>query len=148
MMKKQLLPHPFFFAPVMSANISPKYKNNPATEASDGRYIDAVVDTEKVLESWRDSMFSFEWLDDKGQIKTHDAMRSAEREKRETIEKNLTKDEPVTKAILGIGINDNVEIGSGRAEFMTLAARGIQKIPVHIPKSQADDFKPYLAQGD
>ena len=44
-----------------------------------------------------------------------------------------------------IGMMDNVEIGVGRAELLTLAAAGIETMPVHIPKSSESDFKPFRA---
>jgi hypothetical protein len=40
---------------------------------------------------------------------------------------------------------ENIEIGCGRAEFLTLAAHGLKTMPVHIPKSNESDFKPFRA---
>jgi hypothetical protein len=40
---------------------------------------------------------------------------------------------------------ENVEIGAGRAVFLTLAALGAKKLPVHIPKTHEDEFSPFLA---
>jgi hypothetical protein len=46
---------------------------------------------------------------------------------------------------LGIGLQDNVEIGSERAVLLTLAALGYETMPVHIPKSNESDFKHFRA---
>lgn len=122
-----------------------KFIDNPAIEANPDRYITILVDVKHVLESWRNSLFSFEWLTPDGDIKTCAALSESERDKRIKIEELLTGNKPLQQSILGIGINENIEIGSARAEFLTLAALGISKIPVHIPKSCESDFKAFHA---
>ena len=57
---------------------------------------------------------------------------------------HLKNNDPIERPILGLGINDHVEIGSGRAILLTLADHGYDKIEVHIPKSNKDDFKKYM----
>ena len=59
--------------------------------------------------------------------------------------KKLKANEPLEYAVLGLGLNDNVEIGAGRAVFLTLVAEGYRRLPVYIPKSCLEDFKSYLA---
>lgn len=48
------------------------------------------------------------------------------------------------RPVLGIGIMDNIEIGSGRDLFLCLAARGAISVPVHIPKSHEHDFRIFI----
>ncbi|MCB1532714.1 MAG: hypothetical protein KDJ35_07580 [Alphaproteobacteria bacterium] len=110
------------------------------------RYLEITVDVARVLESWRDSIFSFEWLLNDGTIKPERDLPPREKPKRALVEEKLSKNQPLEKPILGIGINDNVEIGVGRAEFLTLAAHGAKTIPVYIPKSNESDFKEFLAE--
>ncbi len=121
---------------------------NPVTQNTSDKYKEINVDSACVLKSWRSSLFSFEWLDTNGQIKPIENLPENEQSKRRAVEDKIKKKEPIEKAVLGIGIADNIEIGSGRAEFLTLAALGVQTIPVHIPKSSEKDFKAFLVDID
>ena len=120
------------------------FVDNTLLEATNGQYISITVNVEDVIESWRASLFSFQWLSSEGTIKTLEELSEDEKPKREAAEEKIEKGVPIEKPILGIGMQENVEIGSGRAEFLTLAAHGIKSIPVHIPKSNQDDFEKYL----
>lgn len=100
---------------------------------------------EPVLKSWQNSMFAHEWLDEKGKIKKPEEMPESERLKRQDIKQSLKQEEPLSYPVLGIGINENIEIGSGRAVFLTLAAEGYKSLPVYIPKSCLYEFKEFLA---
>ena len=80
-----------------------------------------------------------------GRIKTLEELPEKEHAKRRDAEEKIEKQTDLEKPILGIGLMDNVEIGSGRALFLSLAAHGVKTIPVHIPKSNQDEFKNYLA---
>lgn len=114
-------------------------------ECTAEKYVTVTVDARAVLESWKGSLFSFEWLDASGGIRTPDDMPIREREKRLDVERHLKAGEPLERPILGIGIMDNIEIGAGKAVFLTLAAMGHKTIPVAVPKSCAKEFKPFLA---
>ena len=122
------------------------FADNPSIAARRAHYLDIVVDVQAVLESWRDSLFSFEWLTPEGAIKAAEDLSAAERAKRQQVEDKIASGQPLDKPILGIGIQDNVEIGSGRAEFLTLAARGLRAIPVHVPQGNKRDFAPFEAR--
>lgn len=101
------------------------------------------VDVALVLKSWRLSLFSFEWLRPDGSLKALKELAENEAQKRRLVEEKLKNGIALEKPVLGIGIADNIEIGAGRAEFLTLAAQGIAVIPVHIPAANKSDFKPY-----
>jgi hypothetical protein len=118
--------------------------DNPAAGSGQSTYISVIVDTALVLESWRSSLFSFEWLTPEGAIKTLENLPAHEQPKRRNVEEKISTQEPIEKPVLGIGIMDNIEIGAGRAEFLTLITHGATKIPVHIPKSCESDFKPFI----
>lgn len=122
-----------------------KFHDNKAVLAGQTEYIEITVDMIKTIESWKISMFSHQWLDQGGKIKSINDLPEKEQEKRRAVEAALARGESITKPILGMGIQDNVEIGSGRVELLTLAAKGLQEIPVHIPKSNQKDFKAFLA---
>ncbi len=132
----------------MGANLDIKFIDNTRIAANLGNYeaIDVVV--APVIESWRESMFSFEWLDKQGDIRSLDDLPDKEKPKRERVEALLAAQESIEKPVLGIGLKDNVEIGMGRAEFLTLAAHKLEIIPVHVPKSNLEDFKPFVYTGD
>jgi hypothetical protein len=128
---------------VTATKTQPKFIDNPVAKSRPGAYVDISVSVEKILKSWRISLFSFEWLRQDGQIKSPEELPEAERPKRTEVERRLIAGEALEKPVLGIGLLDNVEIGSGRAVFLTLAASGIETIPVHIPKSNEGEFKAF-----
>jgi hypothetical protein len=119
--------------------------DNAAITGRPAHYVTVTVSVEKILESWRESLFSYEWILPDGRLKSRDELPPAEQPKRATVEERLSQGEPLEKPVLGIGLMENVEIGAGRAVFLTLAALGAKKLPVHIPKTHEDEFSPFLA---
>ncbi len=117
-------------------------------EAATGGYMKITVELERVVASWRDSLFSFEWLHPDGRIRAMHELKPAEQARRAAVEQALQTGGPVTMPVLGIGMMENIEIGSGRAELLTLAAHGIKTAQVHIPRSCESDFKPFRADVD
>ena len=119
--------------------------DNAAMKSSPDRYVTVTVDVAKILKSWRESLFAFEWMLPDGRLKPAADLPPAEQPKRAAVEDQLKKGAALEKPVLGIGLMDNVEIGAGRAVFLTLAARGVKKIPVHVPKSNRDEFAKFMA---
>lgn len=128
----------------MSNEFSLKQITNPAIANRADKYDSVTVDTAKVLKSYRKSLFSYEWLTSEGTIKTLDELSDSEHAKRQEIEDFIAHGKPVPMPVLGIGVLNNVEIGIGRAAFLTLAAHGVDTISVHIPKSNAKEFRSFL----
>jgi hypothetical protein len=128
-----------------NSSITPVFVENPVARARPEQYLDITVSVEKVLKSWRVSLFSFEWLRPDGRIKGADELPEAEQPKRREVERRLAQGEALEKPVLGIGLLDNIEIGSGRAVFLTLAALGAKTVPVHIPRSNESEFKAFRA---
>jgi hypothetical protein len=128
----------------MSNDFSLKQTINPAIANRADKYDTVEVDTVKVLKSYRKSLFSYEWLTPEGAIKTLDGLSDSERVKRQEIEDLIAHGKPVPMPVLGIGVLNNVEIGIGRAAFLTLAAHGVDAIAAHIPKSNAKEFRSFL----
>ena len=122
-----------------------EFIDNPALAGRESQYVTIQVNTEKALKSWQNSLFSFEWLNSDGTIKPLKDLPESEQPKRQDVEERLSRCQPIAKPVLGIGLQDNIEIGIGRAEFLTLAACGIGTITVQIPKSNEQDFAPFLA---
>lgn len=122
-----------------------KFIDNAAIASRPENYTTVFVDVKAVLKSWRLSLFSFQWLAPDGRIKELAELPEDEKPKRKRVETCLKSAAPIERPVLGIGLMDNVEIGAGRAEFLTLAAHGATRLPVHIPKSNQSDFKAFLA---
>lgn len=118
--------------------------DNKIIDGKKDKYINVHVNAEKVLKSWKSSVFSFEWLKPDGTIKPIEALADSEKAKRVDVEAALKKGEAVETPILGIGLMENVEIGVGKAVFLTLCDKGETTIPVHIPKSNEADFSKYI----
>jgi len=132
----------------MSTGKTISFKDNSATQNRETTFIGIHVDVATVLASWRDSVFSVDWLDNDGAIKDAADMKDGPRGKREAIEQAIKDGAPITKSVLGIGLLDNIEIGSARAEFLTLAACGHKTLPVHIPASNEKEFQKFIAPQD
>ena len=129
----------------MTAPSTIKLIDNKAAQTNPDKYTTITVDTAAVLESWRQSVFSFEWLTEDSKIKSFEELSAEEADKRRAVEDALQKNEELEKPVLGIGMLDNVEIGTGRAVLLTLIDKGVKMIEVHIPKSNESDFKDFLA---
>lgn len=121
-----------------------QFIDNDAINTNSQAYLEVRVDTSLVIKSWKLSLYSFEWLESDGRIKAHGNLPFREQERRNQVEEALAKGQTIGKPVLGIGLMDNIEIGAGKAEFLTLAAHGVQEIPVHILKSCESDFKPFI----
>lgn len=130
-------------APVSIDQKPIQFADNPVAKNRAGHYLEITVDTAKIMKSWRESLFSFEWLLPDGRIKSAAELSDSERPRREAVETALATNQPLEKPVLGIGMMDNVEIGSGRATFLTLVAHGLKTIPVHIPSGNEADFKKF-----
>lgn len=127
------------------ATLDMHFSDSPSIKGREDRYTVVRVNASAILKSWRSSLFSFEWLNPDGTIRSLDELPMHERDKRVKVEKKLSSNEAIDRPVLGIGIMDNVEIGAGRDIFLTLAARGFKDIEAHIPVSNAKDFKQFLS---
>lgn len=123
-----------------------RFIDNPAAKARPEAFLEIEIRIDAVLQSWKSSLYSFEWLKADGTIKSLAELEPGEAAKRAAIENAVKQETPLEKPLLGIGVFDNVEIGSGRAQLLTLADMGLKTMPVHIPKSNAKDFQRFLAK--
>jgi hypothetical protein len=120
------------------------FTDNPAISGREEKFITVTVAIEPVLASWQSSLFSHEWLTPEGSIKKRESLTPALQEKYDQAAALIQRNAPLTKPVLGIGIMDNIEIGSSKDLFMVLATQGTQTIPVHIPKSHLDYFRVFI----
>ncbi|HPF78953.1 MAG TPA: hypothetical protein PLF01_06625 [Alphaproteobacteria bacterium] len=118
--------------------------DNTSLKGREDKYEIVEVDLEAVLESWKISLFSFEWLTPDGAIRSPEKLPETEREKYHAVLRAYEAGEPLERPVLGIGIMDNVEIGSRRDVLLSLMTTGLERLSVHIPKSNAKDFAPFM----
>lgn len=121
-----------------------RFQDNPSLKGREEKFVTLEIKVAPVLASWQESIFSHEWLTSEGQIKKTSEMADKVQSRRADIEKLIAGDSPLDRPVLGIGILDNVEIGSGKDLFLSLAALGMTTIPVHIPKSHEPDFRMFI----
>jgi hypothetical protein len=121
------------------------FADNHIIRGREEKYQTINIKVDSVLDSWRMSLFSYEWILPDGRIRDLTELSDNERAKRASVEKDLQQGTKLEKPILGIGLLENIEIGSGRAVFLTLAAHGCKTMPVHIPKSSIKEFAPFQA---
>ena len=119
--------------------------DSPAIRAAAEKYMVVQVDTQKTLARWKASLYSFEWMNPDGTLKPADMLPLQERTKRGQVEESLKKGAALERPVLGIGLLDGIEIGAGRAVFLTLAALGHGAVEVHIPKTAQGDFRSLLS---
>ncbi|MBX2834217.1 MAG: hypothetical protein KTR28_04505 [Micavibrio sp.] len=127
----------------MSVINRPNFVDFQGVSNAPERYVSMDVDTKKVLESWKKSLFSFEWLDGDGNFKDVSALKPIDAQRFNEVHEALKAGKPLEKPVLGLGVMDNVEIGVGREIFLTLAALGVGVISVHILRSHEKDFQAY-----
>jgi len=120
------------------------FTDNPAIKGREKNYAEVTVSIPKIVQSWRESLFSYEWMMPDGRIKARDELPEGERPKRDAAEAAIRDGKVLEKPVLGIGLLENVEIGTGRAIVLTLAAHGVKTMPVHIPASHKDEFQPFI----
>lgn len=118
--------------------------DNNGIKGREDQYVSLNVNAHKVLKSWKSSLFSFEWLAPDGQIRSTNELGDIEKQKFETITTAYETNQALEKPILGIGVLDNIEIGSARHVFLTLVAHGITEISVHVLKQDEKEFTDYL----
>ena len=118
--------------------------DNKSLAGREDKYDTVDVNLRAVLESWKISLFSFEWLNPDGSIRSPEQLPESEAAKYNNVLNDFKNGKELERPVLGIGIMDNVEIGSRRDVLLTLMTQGIENLSVHIPKSNAKDFAPYL----
>lgn len=118
--------------------------DNASIKGREDKYTTIYVDLNKVLKCWQISLFSFEWLTSDGQIRTPAQLPDKERQKFETILENIKNGIDLERPILGIGVLDNIEIGSRRDVLLTLYSQGLKSLSVHVFKSLEEEFSEYL----
>lgn len=121
------------------------FVDNKSIKGREDHYAHITVDVPRVVESWRTSLYSFEWLLPDGRVKDLKELSETDQPRRQAIEDAIKSGDPLEKPVLGIGLLENVEIGVGKAVLLTLAAHDVKSVPVHVPKNNESDFKDFIA---
>ena len=118
--------------------------DNPAIKGREDKFLNHDVAIPLVIASWKESLFAHEWLKADGSLKALSELNDTNRQKRLDVEAAIKEGRPLIKPVLGLGLTDSVEIGSGKDVLLTLACLSQDVVSVHIPKSHADEFNLFL----
>ncbi len=124
-----------------------KLIDNSAVQGIEDRYALLTFDLNKAIESWKSSLFSFEWLTSEGDIRDFEALGEKQREQYQTVSALIQSNDSLERPIIGVGIMDNIEIGSRRDVLLTAFASGVRTMEVHVLKTHLDELRPYQAKG-
>lgn len=114
----------------------PVFEKNPNIENDEKSFITMTINIQKVIESFSHSVFAYEWINiETGHLKSLSELGQKQKDERLEIENMIKNGHPIPQPILGIGLMDHIEIGTGKAIIMTLAAHEITEMPVHVPIS-------------
>jgi hypothetical protein len=116
---------------------------NPKLNGKGDVFTIKTINCAAALGSWRGSMFAHLWLDNEGRVKPAPDLQGREREK--LAASMVAIDNKIaTMPVLGIGIQDNVEIGMGVSDFIAAIHHGAHTLEVHIPISNLDEFSKFI----
>ena len=118
--------------------------DNRSVVKDPAKYITMRVALKCVVESYRQSLFSFEWLDGKGGVKSPDDLLDTQKSKYDSVYAAYKTGIALERPILGVGVGEHIEIGSRRDVLLTLYSLGVRKLDVHVPKSCIDDFNKFM----
>ena len=107
--------------------------------AKPDKFVSHDIDMQKLLEAWRHSIVSFEWLKD-GQPKPEEALNDTVKDHVVEMKKSLKDNVAQEQPMLGIGIFDGIEIGTGRALVYVLAQQGVESVKCSLPTSMEKDI--------
>lgn len=122
---------------------TPRFLDHPSAATSEA-YVSGTLDLSKALPSWRQSLISYKWLDAEARPKKPEELADEQRAQYEDVLRILTKGDALPKPIIGLGMFDNVEVGSGAAIVATLAAMDVKLVPVHIRAAQEKGLRKFL----
>lgn len=125
----------------------PVYIDHPSYLARPERFESVTIKIEPVIRDWAaEAVFAFEWVDNEGNPKPDPELKDKARDKKKAVNIALETGAPLKRPVLGLGIQDNIEIGAGCEVIMTLFAAGYKTADVHIPRSHHDFFAPYIVK--
>ncbi len=125
-----------------------KFIQNPHIREKESKYTTVQLNMDKTIQSWRMSLFSFEWLLPDGKLRCSDEMTSSVYEKYNLALTYYKNDQSLPMPILGIGVMDNIEIGSGKEFVLMLYGQGVKSFQAHITKQDEKEFLPFIMKSE
>lgn len=112
------------------------FTRNPVTNSQPENWETCDIDIEKAFKSWRLSLLAHKYVTPEGEP-------NAELQR---VIRQFKNDPPETLPcpILGVGLMDNVEVGSEIETFLVFALCGEKQLTVHIRKNQKQDFQSFI----
>ncbi len=123
-----------------------KWKLSGTAEQQPEKFVTMDLETDKLLYLWGGSIVSFEWLKE-GRPKSKENLSDGLRERFEECEKALLNNKEIEQPLLGVGIFNGVEIGTGRATLCVFAAHKVPTIKCSIMKSMEKEFMKLWKKG-
>lgn len=123
---------------------TPRFIDHPSVSANPEAYGNATLNLSAALPSWGQSLIAYKWLGGDGLPKADDQLADEQALQRADILAVLERGDALPKPIIGLGMFDNVEVGSGAGIVATLASLGEATIPVHVRLAQQKGLKKFL----
>ena len=119
-------------------------KDNTTLKDRADKFTILQVDLSKIVKDWKKSLYSSEWLLPDGAVRPPEKLTTEYRHQYNNVEQVYQLSGTLERPILGLGMMDNVEIGSRKEVLLTLARLGVETMDVHVPKSCLEDFKKFM----
>lgn len=129
---------------VQSTDQNFKWVSCKGAQDNPEKYAGMELDLSKVIDSWGMSIVAHEWLQ-KGSFKAHADLQDHLQEEWTEVLEIAKSSNTMTRPILGIGVLDNVEVGTNRAVLSVADHLGLSSIEVLVPKAMTDIFKEWMA---
>ena len=120
-----------------------KWVSSQSVKDHPNPYTVLTVDISKIVKSWRQSIIAHEWLDQGTHFRDVEHLSFHLRRQWEETLANIESGQDLERPILGIGIIDNVEIGTNRAIISVARTLGWKTIEVVVPEKMVDLFEEF-----
>lgn len=124
---------------VQSTDQNFKWVSCKGAQDNPDKYVVMQLDLSKLVDSWAMSIVAHEWLKN-GKLKTHKDLQDHLQEEWTTAFEHAQSAKTLVRPILGIGVLDNVEIGTNRAILSVADHLELPSIEVLVPKAMKDLF--------
>lgn len=127
---------------VQSTDQNFKWVSCKGAQDNPDKYVVMQLDLQKTIESWAMSIVAHEWLKS-GIFKLHADLQDHLQEEWTTMLESVQTTKTFVRPILGIGVLDNVEVGTNRAVLSVAKHLELVSIEVVVPKPMADLFEEF-----
>lgn len=125
----------------------PNFCNHIIVDKNPDDYTEIVTSPAAIFDTWRLSFFAHELLRQDGSVKNESELDGNTLQKFIAASEALKRGEAIEKPVLGIGLNDGIEIGIGREIVAAAYHAGEQEITASVRKAQIKDISKLLGTG-